>query len=169
VSFQLRRGWSVAAPLPRPAASHRADRIRGPGDTPSAFNRKEPLLRLRDVVFQLLDLRLEESFSRAVGIPIGFEASDRLSALSSQSLLTGLQSRSHARFQLGNPLLNGGDADGLMAILTDRQRKRLLGALQRVRRIPNLLIEKQECVPVGEVMLRRGGRASNEGHNRLER
>ena len=105
----------------------------GSGDTPSAFDRNEPLLCLRDVVSQLLDFRLEESFSRAIGIPIGFKVGDRLSALSGERLLAGLQGRSHARFQFGNPLLDGGDARSLLAILTDRQGERLLGPLDRIR------------------------------------
>ena len=73
-----------------PTAAHDADRLGGPGEAASAFDRKEPLLLLRVVVSQLLDLRLEESFSRAVGFPIGFKPGDRLSAFSSERLLAGL-------------------------------------------------------------------------------
>lgn len=80
-----------------PAAAHDANRLSGSGEPASAFHGEESFLRLRDIVSQSLDFRLEESLRRAIGIAIGFEGGNRLGAFSGEGLVASPQSRRDAQ------------------------------------------------------------------------
>ena len=166
--FGFRQGGAVWPLFLDAAAAHGADRLGGSGDAAPTFDGEEPLLRLRDVFAQPLDFRLKESLGGAVGIAIGFKRSDRLRALMGERLVAGLQRRRNARLQIGDPRFCGGDARRLFAVLPNRQSERLFGALQRVRRVADLLVEKQQRVSIRELLFRRSGCASNDGYKGLE-
>ena len=117
---------------------------------------------------QLQDLGGEEGLPCRCGVAVGLQRGDRFRPLAGSRLVAGSQGGTDADFEIRDPGFDTGDAGALLAVLSDGDGQRAPGPLEGGRGIPNLLVEDDQGIAVGDLLASCGNLTAEEGNERLE-
>jgi AcrR family transcriptional regulator len=138
------------------------------GDPPSALEVGQPAAGMGDRTAETANLSGKGGARFADGIAIRFQDRNRLRRLGGQIFAPAGKRRHRALLQVGDAAERGFQPLSFRLVLSDGERQRPLAAIDRRRRVPDLLFQDQQGAAVRQLFFGGGDRAAKKRDKRLE-
>ena len=102
------------------------------------------------------------------GVAVGFHQRDSFRRLRREVIAAAGERSGRPLLEVGDPRKRRLQALSFRLVLRDGDGQRALGAFGGRRGVADLLVEQQESVAIGKVLLRLGRCSSHQGHDGLE-